>query len=89
MGSSEFARKVFEKVFQEDIVRLRGMEDMWKTRKPPQPLNFDKLEEEVSSIETTISRNDQKVWTTAEDFIVFRDRYERPCTKDELKADWS
>lgn len=76
MGSSEFARKVFEKVFQEDIERLRGMEDMWKTRKPPEPLNFNTLEGKISSIEATVSHNDQKLWTVAEDFFVFKDRYE-------------
>lgn len=75
MASSEFPRKVFEKVFKADIDRLRGMEDMWKSRKPPEPLDFDKLEEESSSIEATISSSDQKVWTTAEDFVVFKDRY--------------
>ncbi|PYH96601.1 ubiquitin-like activating enzyme [Aspergillus ellipticus CBS 707.79] len=72
MGSNEFAQKVFEKVFQEDIVRLRGMEDMWKSRDPPEPLDFDKLQEESSSIGTTISCNDQKVWDLAEDFVVFK-----------------
>ena len=76
MTSSEFPRKVFEKVFRSDIDRLRGMEDMWKTRKPPEPLDFDKLEEESLSAEATISSNDQKVWTTAEDFVVFKDRYD-------------
>ena len=77
LGSTEFSRKVFEKVFNEDIDRLRGMEDMWKSRKPPEPLDFDKLEEESSSIETAVSNNDQKVWSLAEDFVVFKDRYER------------
>lgn len=76
MGSAEFPRKVFEKVFKEDIERLRSMEDMWKTRKPPEALDSDKLEEESSSIETAVSSNDQKVWSLAEDFVVFRDRYE-------------
>lgn len=81
MGSTEFSRKVFEKVFKEDIDRLRGMEDMWKSRKPPEPLDFDKLEEESSSIETTVSNNDQKVWSLAEDFVVFKYRYERFCQR--------
>lgn len=76
MGSTEFSRKVFEKVFKEDIDRLRGMEDMWKSRKPPEPLDFDKLEEESSSVEAAVSNNDQKVWSLAENFVVFKDRYE-------------
>lgn len=74
MGTDEFAQKVFNKVFKEDIERLRGMEDMWKTRKAPEPLNFDDLQQQSSSVETTISSNDQKVWTLPEDFAVFKDR---------------
>ncbi|RAL01290.1 E1 ubiquitin-activating protein ubaB [Aspergillus ibericus CBS 121593] len=77
MGSNEFAQKVFEKVFKEDIDRLRGMEDMWKTRDPPEPLDFDKLQEESSNIEAVISCNDQKVWSLAEDFVVFKDSLDR------------
>ncbi|KAJ9244783.1 hypothetical protein DTO169E5_1164 [Paecilomyces variotii] len=77
MGSDEFAQKVFNKVFKEDIERLRGMEDMWKTRKAPEPLDFDTLQQQASSIETTISSNDQKVWTLSEDFAVFKDSLDR------------
>ena len=77
MGSNEFAQKVFEKVFREDIDRLRGMEDMWKTRDPPEPLDFDKLQEESSNIAAVVSCNDQKVWTLAEDFVVFKDSLDR------------
>ncbi|GLA35323.1 E1 ubiquitin-activating protein uba2 [Aspergillus niger] len=77
MGSDEFAQKVFEKVFQEDIDRLRGMEDMWMTRDPPEPLDFHKLQQESSNIEPVVSCNDQKVWTLAEDFVVFKDSLDR------------
>jgi len=74
MGSDEFPRKVFEKVFQKDIERLRGMEDMWKSRQKPDVLEFDKLESDSSSIEPTISSTDQRVWTLGENFVVFKDR---------------
>ncbi|PYI23094.1 hypothetical protein BO99DRAFT_376795 [Aspergillus violaceofuscus CBS 115571] len=77
MGSDEFAKKVFDKVFNEDIERLRGMEDMWKTRSPPEALNFEKLTEESADVAITISCNDQKVWSTAEDFVVFKDSLDR------------
>lgn len=76
MGSPEFYQKVFDKVFKEDIERLRGMEDMWKTRKAPEPLDLEKLQQESSSIEPIVSVNDQKVWSLAEDFVVFKDRFE-------------
>jgi ubiquitin-like 1-activating enzyme E1 B len=58
----------------DDIERLRGMEDMWKTRKPPKPLDYHELQGQANSIDTDISHNDQKVWTLAEDFVVFKDR---------------
>ncbi|KAL4943769.1 hypothetical protein BDV06DRAFT_210792 [Aspergillus oleicola] len=77
MGSDGFTRKVFEKVFKEDITRLRGMEDMWKTRKAPEPLDFDKLEEALSTVESAISLTDQRVWTLAENLAVFKDSLER------------
>ncbi|RJE23987.1 Ubiquitin-activating enzyme [Aspergillus sclerotialis] len=77
IGSPDFARKVFEKVFKEDIERLRGMEDMWRTRKPPEPLDFDKLQEKASSIEAMVSCNDQKTWSLAEDLVVFKDSLDR------------
>lgn len=75
MGSPDFARKVFEKVFKEDIDRLRGMTDMWKLRKPPESLDFDHLQDESSCVDAAVSRNEQKVWSVAEDFAVFKDRF--------------
>lgn len=77
MGTSDFASKVFNKVFKDDIERLRTMEDMWKTRKPPQPLSFDELQEQSKPIESTVSSADQKVWSQAEDFVVFKDSLDR------------
>lgn len=75
MGSEEFARKVFEKVFTYDINRLRGMEDVWKTRKPPQALDYDKIDNGASSIAASVAQLDQITWTLYENFTVFRDRY--------------
>lgn len=77
MGSPDFARKVFEKVFKEDIERLRGMEDMWKSRQRPEPLDFDKLQEESASVDATVSCNDQRVWSLPENLAVFIDRWDR------------
>ena len=41
-------RKIFEKVFKTDIERLLSMEDLWKTRSKPSPLNLEKIEKKVS-----------------------------------------
>ncbi len=74
MGSEDFPRKVFEKVYREDIERLRSMEDMWKTRRPPEALDFDKLSKDASSIDLSIATRDQSTWTLPENFAVFTDR---------------
>ncbi|KAK2794405.1 E1 ubiquitin-activating protein uba2 [Onygenales sp. PD_10] len=87
MGSEDFAKKVFNKVFRDDIVRLRQMEDMWKTRPPPVPLSFDSLQREATAVESTISSDDQKVWSLTENFAVFKDSLKRLSTRlQELQA---
>ncbi|GAA5826743.1 hypothetical protein JCM11251_002876 [Rhodosporidiobolus azoricus] len=38
------AKRVFDKVYSSDIVRLLAMEDMWTHRRPPVPLKWDEME---------------------------------------------
>lgn len=71
MGFGDFPRRVFEKVFTEDIDRLRSMEDMWKTRQAPQPLNYDEVALAAAEIRHSVSKRDQEPWTLAENFSVF------------------
>ena len=77
MGSYEFPRKVFDKVFSDDINRLRSAEDVWKTRKPPTPLNFDELLSASTNADASVAQKDQSTWTTAENFSVFCDSLRR------------
>ncbi|KAE8268956.1 hypothetical protein A4X09_0g3379 [Tilletia walkeri] len=42
-------RRVFDKVFKEDIERLLRMESMWTNREKPTPLDFDTLKTMVES----------------------------------------
>ncbi|KXG52804.1 Molybdenum cofactor biosynthesis, MoeB [Penicillium griseofulvum] len=77
IGTEESYQKVFDKVFRKDIIRLQGMKEMWKEAKQPEPLDFAQLEEESASIPSTISTDDQKVWTLAENFSVFKDSLNR------------
>ncbi|KAI0353339.1 hypothetical protein OH77DRAFT_1407125 [Trametes cingulata] len=42
-GSSSAARMVFNKVFHADILNLLSMADMWRSRAPPVPLDFDAI----------------------------------------------
>ena len=81
MGSEDFPRKVFEKVFRDDINRLRSMEDMWKTRKRPTALDFDALSQNASSTKPVVASQDQKAWTDAENFTVFCDSLHRLSTR--------
>lgn len=74
MGSDDFARKIFDKVFTEDIARLRSMEDMWKTRKAPQPLIYDEVVKSAAEIGHAVSKQDQVAWTLAENLSVFCER---------------
>lgn len=74
LGTEEAYQKIFDKVFRRDILRLQGMEDMWKEREPPELLDFAQLQEESASIASTISTHDQEVWTLAENVSVFKDR---------------
>ncbi|KAJ4367622.1 E1 ubiquitin-activating protein uba2 [Neocucurbitaria cava] len=77
MGSEDFPRLVFEKVFKEDIERLRSMEDMWKTKRAPEALDYDKLTQEALGSGPAVASQDQVVWNTAENFAVFVDSLRR------------
>jgi ubiquitin-like 1-activating enzyme E1 B len=77
MGSDDFAEKIFTKVFTDDIVRLREMEDVWRLRKAPEPLSFGILNEEAKSVPVDIPQEDQKVWSLSEDLAVFKDSLDR------------
>ncbi|KAI9755737.1 MAG: hypothetical protein M4579_004167 [Chaenotheca gracillima] len=84
MGSDDFPQAVFQKVFTEDITRLRTMEDMWKTRKPPEVLDFEDLSGKASAIETSISRQDQTSWSLEENYKVFEDSLRRLSQKFQI-----
>jgi ubiquitin-like 1-activating enzyme E1 B len=77
MGSADFARNVFDKVFSDDIDRLRKMEDAWKTRKPPEILSYGVLQAAASGISPSISLSDQITWSRNENFTVFNDSLQR------------
>jgi ubiquitin-like 1-activating enzyme E1 B len=54
------------------------MEEMWKTRRAPSPLDYDSVLKDSSDAEARkqeILDNDQKTWALQENVIVFRDRY--------------
>lgn len=78
MGTETFPQLLFNKVYKDDVVRLRSMEEMWKTRRAPDPLDYDSVLKDSSDAEARkqkILDNDQKTWTLQENVIVFKDRY--------------
>lgn len=78
MASSDFAAAIFNKVFSADITRLRSMEDMWKSRKPPEALDHAAVAAEAEGIDAGVAKNDQKVWGLVENYVVFADRWVCP-----------
>ncbi|CAO3617566.1 unnamed protein product [Cunninghamella blakesleeana] len=76
MGTSQYSQQVFDKVFKSDIDRLLTMEDMWKNRKEPTPLDYEQLskgrEIELSNTatpldETNNDRNNDKSFNGLQD----------------------
>ena len=73
MGKDEFAQEVFNKVFHEDIERLRSMTEMWQSRKPPESLQFDANAADPGTVKQgqALALQDQKTWTLLENISVF------------------
>lgn len=87
IDSADFAESIFQKVFKRDIDRLRSMEDMWKSRTPPEPLEFTKLSGEAGDVMPEIAQDDQKLWSVVENYVVFADSIKRLASRiQELKS---
>lgn len=71
---------LFDKVFYSDIERLRSVEDMWKSRRKPEPLKYETVytqaTEAVASKDQILS-DGQRVWTLEENLVVFKDSLDR------------
>jgi ubiquitin-like 1-activating enzyme E1 B len=77
MGTESFPQLLFNKVYKDDVVRLRTMEEMWKTRRPPEPIDYDSAINEAAQAVASkdkILKDGQKVWTLQENVVVFKDR---------------
>ncbi|KIW06570.1 hypothetical protein, variant [Verruconis gallopava] len=78
MGSEQFPRLVFDKVFKHDVERLRSVEGFWDKRRRPDPLDFDTLVSDSSKINgAECAKRDQSTWSLAENFAVFLDSLHR------------
>ena len=74
--------KLFTKLFGDDVKYLLSMENLWKKRKPPVPLQWDDLPD-VESSGGAIA--DQRVWDLKECAKVFADSIEE--LKNDLAAE--
>ena len=77
MGSQSFPQLLFDKVYKDDVTRLRSMEEMWKTRRPPEPLVYETIIKEATEAQVAkdkILKDGQRVWTLQENVVVFKDR---------------
>ncbi|TPX62403.1 hypothetical protein PhCBS80983_g00432 [Powellomyces hirtus] len=74
-GTPEYGKLVFEKVFTDDVKGLLVMEDLWKNRRPPTPLNFAEATSDPSVTSTPADELawDRKVWSIEENTRVFLD----------------
>ncbi|KAG8628555.1 hypothetical protein KVT40_004428 [Elsinoe batatas] len=71
LNGGHASRNVFEKVYHEDIDRLRSMEDMWKSRRPPEAIKWDEIINEATSTSPSVLVEDQRVWNLPENVAVF------------------
>ncbi|KAI1659143.1 SUMO-activating enzyme subunit uba-2 [Daldinia decipiens] len=80
VGTEQFSEMLFDKVFNADIVRLRSMKDMWKSREPPKPLEYKTLisqAAEALASKDHILEDGQRIWTLEENLAVFNDSLDR------------
>ncbi|KAI1156546.1 hypothetical protein F4825DRAFT_459034 [Nemania diffusa] len=80
VGTDLFPQMLFDKVFNKDVTRLRSMEEMWKSRRPPEPLQYESVlrqASEASAAKELIIQDGQKVWSLEENLVVFNDSLSR------------
>ncbi|CAJ2511370.1 Uu.00g069950.m01.CDS01 [Anthostomella pinea] len=79
-GTEQFSQMLFDKVFNADVTRLLSMKEMWKHRKPPQPLKYEDLLAQslvAAAAKDAVVGDDQKVWSLEENLVVFNDSLDR------------
>merc|ERR1711939_542131 len=81
LGTDGFQKRVVERVFKEDVERLLSMEDMWKHRTKPTPLDYDQLAAAASTSGAASNGaggiKDQRILNTKDSFDLFVDSLAR------------
>lgn len=81
IGTESFPQLLFDKVYKDDVERLRSMEEMWKTRRKPDALDYAKVLQK-SKAEGALPLEEvlkaaQRPWTLEENLLVFSDSLDR------------
>ena len=75
-SSPDFQKQVIEKVFTEDINRLLAMEEMWKHRAKPTPVDYQQLLAAPSTSQQhngTATIRDQRILSVKDSFDLLQD----------------
>lgn len=70
VGTADFPKMLFNKVFKTDIERLQSMEEMWRSRQKPEALDYDAVKSNAPTIDDKFLEDDQKAWTLEENLAV-------------------
>lgn len=60
------AKKLFTKLFHDDVMTLLSMEKLWETRKKPRPLDADNLPDTTGASHDANALDEQREWTMKE-----------------------
>lgn len=80
VGTPQFSQMLFDKVFNGDIERLRSVEDMWKSRRAPEPLKYEEVLSEATealALKNKVLGDDQRTWSLEESLVAFNDSLDR------------
>jgi ubiquitin-like 1-activating enzyme E1 B len=77
VGTKDFSQMLFDKVFNTDIARLCSMEEMWKSRRKPEPLDYQTLKSKVPAVDEAFLENGQKIWSLEENLAVLESSLDR------------
>ncbi|QSL64257.1 hypothetical protein MERGE_000413 [Pneumocystis wakefieldiae] len=66
-----FSEKLFKKLYFEDIIQLKSMEEISRILKIINPLSYEDLKSKSDTIDKERLKNSQLVWTIEENFYIF------------------
>lgn len=77
VGTDGFPGMLFDKVFNADIKRLCSMEEMWKSREKPTPLDYEVLKPTLPKIDEAFLEDGQNKWSLEENIAVLESSLDR------------